>query len=136
MADPTVLLDPDVQYPCAAYELVVDGQGLALGKRTRDEPDADLVGGRVVGAGPDDLANLDTGRVELGHPILPVLWTVVGARKSVAGGIEFHKDLLLRGQGLPPLELLGRLTTHGSDQILLPFSLAFTFDMEKAELRR
>lgn len=45
VADAAVLLDADVECARAGGELLVDGEGLALGEGAGDERDPDFVGG-------------------------------------------------------------------------------------------
>lgn len=98
MADPTVLLDPNVQDPGTCNELFVDGAGLALCKRAGDESDPDPVRGGVVRARPDDLVKVEPLRVEAGYPVLAVGRAVLGS--GVVGScvaFEFDEGLLLGG---------------------------------------
>lgn len=79
VADAAVFLDADVEHAGAGDELVVDGEGLALGEGAGDEGDADFVGGGIVGARPDDLVEAELVGVEGGYPVFPVGGEVVAA---------------------------------------------------------
>lgn len=114
VADAAVLVDADVEDASAAAELAVDGGGLALSEWARDEGDADFVGGGVVSARKEDVADVDFGWVERGHPGFVVGWVVVGARELVAGGLEkVGEDFFLGVYGFAALELFGDLGAHG-----------------------
>lgn len=113
MADPTVLLDPNVQDAGTLCELLVDGTGLALGKWAGDESDPDLVRGGVVGARPDDLVKGEPMRVEAGHPVLAVGRAVVGSWVIGSGfAIEIDEGLLLGGDCFSTVDLFRDVATH------------------------
>lgn len=77
MADPAILLDPDVKNSGASHKLMIDGQGLALSKGPADEWDSNLVGCRIMGPWPYNLVYVNFLRAKARHPILPIRGMVV-----------------------------------------------------------
>ncbi|CAL9042358.1 unnamed protein product [Musa banksii] len=126
VADVSSLLNAHVEDAGAEDELVVDGAGLALREGAGDQRDADVVGGGVVGAGPDDLVDPEPVGAELRHPGLAVGRVEVRAREVIAGGSEEVSESLLLGADvlavvnkvgdvLAVVEDFGDVEVHGGD---------------------
>lgn len=89
MTNTAILLDSDINNTGPTYELMVYGQGLALGKGASDEWYSNLVGGRVVGPRPYNLVDVDLLWVEARHPVLPI-------RRAVVATWELFSTALLK----------------------------------------
>ena len=83
-------LQPDVQIPVARLQLLADGGGLALEK----EGQADVLGGAVVGAGDDQVAQRHAA-VQLAHPVFGVR----RAELRLGDGLGQGDDIGGQGQG-------------------------------------
>lgn len=117
VADAAVFLDANIQEAGAEGELAVDGEGLALSERARDQWDADFVCGGVVCSWPHDLVDAEFLGIQTRHPVFSVGGAVFGAGVLFAGGFKIAQSFLLGVDCLSSFHLFRDLGTHRGEQL-------------------